>query len=301
MHADELDTVADSLERDIIVAGPGAVTERITADDQLRVLSPEATDDFECAVGQAAVLVVPVDTADTAALARRAADRVDGFVVAVLSDHDNAPIDPSLLESVRDAVDVTVFASRNRPPGVDSSDGAASATVAAHGAADFVRMLRRPGHINLDLADARTVLTDGSLAALARGRASFRTESTDTAVHRAFDAIPDAIEMDRTANALVSVIGGPAMSINDAVAAVRAVRGEIGDTDEIIWGVATDDGMAEQVAVDVVIDDVAYRPSLSAGDPCRRCGEGLSVYTFGDRTTIACPACGFADLSYYRL
>lgn len=303
MHTDELDTVADSLERDIVVAGPQAVTERITADDTLRIVPMGDTGDFEAAFNGVGLLVVAIDTSGTAAAVRRAAECTDGFVVGVCTVHDDERIDPSLLDAVRDIVDVTLLVTRDRPIGetmIDCDDGTdtpPSSALAVVGAIDFARMIRHSGQINLDLADARTVLTDSSHAVLVRGRASSQTERTETAVRRAFEGIPPTIDIDRASNALVSVVGGPEMSITDATAAVRELRKDIGDTNDIIWGVATDDSMGEQVTVDIVIDDVGYRPSLSAGDPCRRCGKTLSAYTFGDRTTIACQACGFAGLS----
>ena len=46
-----------------------------------------------------------------------------------------------------------------------------------------------------------------------------------------------------------------------------------------------------------IVDDITYRPPLSAGDPCRRYGTALARYTLGERTTLACETCGFADLS----
>jgi hypothetical protein len=302
MYTNKLDTVSDSLEHDIVVAGPQAVTERITVDDELRIVPMGDTGDFEAALSDVGLLVMAMGTSDTTAAVRRAAECTDGLVVAVCTVDTGECLDPSLLEPIRNMVDVTLLVTRDRPTAEitgDYDDGtdAQSSALAVAGAVDFARMIRHSGHINLDLADARTVLTDNSRAVLVRGHASSRTECTETAVHRALKGIPSTIDIDRASNALVSVVGGPAMSITDATAAVRNLRENIGDTNDIIWGVTTDDTLTNQVTVDIVIDDVEYCPSLSAGDPCRRCGETLSAYTLGDRTTVDCQACGFTGLS----
>lgn len=308
---DDLEAVAGSLDRDIVVAGPREDLETgersTTVDGQPRVVSIEDTDRFGDAVHDAGVLVVALDgSSSTADSIVRVASDAEGFVVAVFDGHRHDHVEPSLLEAVREAADATVLACRTQPT-VESQSGRTEAVdagvrqsrsrVAVGGAFDFVRTIRRPGHVNLDLADARTVLTDGSLGVLGGGTASFETEGPRRAVRRAFEQVPSSVDAAEGSAALVSVAGGPEMSIGDAVTAVRAVRTEAGTLDTLIWGVAVEDALADRVTVDVVVDDIAYRPLLSAGDPCRRCGAALAEYTFGERRTLACETCGFADLS----
>lgn len=309
--ADNLESVANSLDEDIVVAGPkgdlGTVAERAEAEDQPRVVGTEDVSEFGDAVGDSGVIVVTWDGSSSGADATvQLADNVDGCVVAVFNGHEYERVEPSLLETVRKTVDVTLLACKKRPTEDSPSEREAKVKararrsgsgVAAGGAFDFVRMLRRPGHVNLDLADARTVLTEGSIAVLSSGTATFETEGFDRSIQRAFEAVPTSIEATRGTGVLVSLVSGPEMSIEHAISVVRAVREEMGNIEELIWGVATDDALADQVTVDIVVDDIPYRPPLSAGDPCRRCGAALAVYTFGERTALACEVCGFADLS----
>jgi phage terminase large subunit-like protein len=42
---------------------------------------------------------------------------------------------------------------------------------------------------------------------------------------------------------------------------------------------------------------VPVRPPAEAGDPCPRCGAALVGYRMGDRETVACDGCGFADVT----
>lgn len=309
MCADDLETVADSLGGDIVVAGPsdgpGAVETLARGDGQLRLVGVGDTEALGDAVRDAGAVVVAMDRASSPPEpVRQAADGEDGFVVAVLDGQDDESLEPARLERVRQGADVMLLACRAHRPGVPArgqSDargtglGRAGSGGAVGGALEFARMLDTPGQINLDLADARTVLTDGAFAVLAGGTASFETESPGRAVQRAFETIPAPVDVTGGSGALVSVAGGPEMSIDDAVAAVRTVRRELGPTENLIWGVAVEEALGDQLTVDIVVDDV--RPPLSAGDPCRRCGAALAAYTFGDRTTLTCEACGFADLS----
>ncbi len=311
MCANDLETVVDSLGGDIVVAGPGEAPGTVEAlaegDDQPRVVDIEDTDEFGDAVHDAGVVVVAMDGSSSATESvLQASDGAEGFVVAVFNGHEEEDIGASLLETVHEEADVTMLACRTQPAVVSPSERReagetgirrSGSGVAVGGALDLVRMIRRPGQINLDLADAQTVLTDGALSVHCGGTASFETGGPERAVRRAFEEIPPSVDVAWGSGALVSVVGGPEMSIDDAIAAVRTVRGEVGAIENLIWGVAVKDALADQVTVDVVVDGIAYRPSLSAGDPCRRCGAALAAYTFGDRTTLACEGCGFADLS----
>jgi len=310
MCADDLESVVDSLGGDIVVAGPDEGPETVeglaTAGRQPRVVGIGDTEEFDHDIGDAGVVVVAVD--GSSAPPESAVRALDGaeFVVAVLSGRGDGGVKQSLFDTVRGWADVTLLACREQPsvptPATRGDAGGTDVSrpepgVAAGGAFDFVRMIREPGQINLDLADAKTVLTDGALAVFSGGTASFETGGPRKAVQRAFDVIPASVDVAVGSDALVSVTGGPEMSIADAVAAVRAVREELGAIETVIWGVAVTEDLMGRLTVEVVVDDIGYRPPLSAGDPCRRCGATLAAYTFGDRTTLACEACGFANLS----
>lgn len=303
---DTLEAVAARLDGDIVVAGPDedheSAADETRATDQPRVVGIGDEERLREAVRDVGVVVVAMDDSLSAtdSLVRTVGD-TEGFVVAVFSGYEDGAPKEFLLETLDEAVDVTLLACRQMP-GVGSqpaprSTGGARSAVAIGGALDFARMIREPGRINIDLADARTVLTDGAPAVLGRGAASLATEGSKRAVRRAFEEIPSRIGASRGSAALVSVTGGPEMSIGDATAAARAVRDEVGSMDDLIWGVATDDALVNQVTVDIVVDGVTYRPPLSAGDPCRRCGAALVVYTLGEQQTLACEECGFAELS----
>jgi hypothetical protein len=309
MCADDLEAVVDSLGGDIVVAGPsegpGAVGRLAEQGGQPRVVGFGDAGKLGDAVRDAGVTLIAADGSSRPPDSLlRASDDTTGFVIAVLNAHEDGGVEPSLLETVRGSVDVTLLACREqatarfeRGSGPGGEGRRTGPGVAVGGALDFARTVHRPGQVNLDLADAQTVLTDGGLAALCGGTASFETDGPQRAAQRAFGAIPSPVDVTRGSGALVSVAGGPEMSIDDAIAAVRTVRRELGAIGDLIWGVTVEASLAGQLTVDIVVDGVSYRQPLSAGDPCRRCDAALVAYSLGNRTTLACEACGFADLS----
>jgi hypothetical protein len=310
MCADDLEAVVDSLGGDIVIAGPSegsrAVARGAEQGGQPRVVGFGAAGEPGVAVRDAAVALIAADGSSRPPDSLLRASDDAGFVIAVLNAHEDGGVEPSLLETARRSVDVTLLACREQPTAVSRFEEGANAGAGGHrtgpdvavgGALDFARMVHRPGQINLDLADAQTVFTDGGLAVLCGGTASFGADGPQRATRRAFATVPSSVDVTEGAGALVSVAGGPEMSIDDAIAAVRTVRGELGVIGDLVWGVTIEEALVGQLTVDIVVDGVSYRPPLSAGDPCRRCGATLTAYNLGDRATLACEACGFADLS----
>jgi hypothetical protein len=312
MCAEEpIDAVADALGDSMAVAVPGealgTVEDLAGTEGNPEVVGIGDVTESSDAVSDVGIVVLALDgTSCVTDRVRRVADVAAGFTVAVFDGHEETHVEPAVLDAVRRAVDVTVLACRPHSPTDSSSErwpttdarARESRYALATGCAlDFVSLIHTAGHINLDLADVKTVLTDGSVAAFGGGTTSLGGSGPREAIRRAFGNTPPSIDLGRGSSALVSVVGGPAMTIDDTVAALRAVRDEIGDTSDLVWDVAIDDSLTDRVTVDVIVDDIVYRPPLSAGDPCRQCGSALSVYTMGEQETVACEDCGFADLS----
>jgi cell division protein FtsZ len=301
---DSLETVAESLNSDLVVAGPKEPLEAVqpppTSGDEPQVVSTEDVAEFDDAVQDAGAVVVALEGSQhTTDAVLSAVEDSEAFTVAVFDGRDPKSLDLSLLDTVSERVDATLLAYKmpkrdSAPETADTRDCNAPAEIAVGGAFDFARMVQDPGEINMDLADARMVLSGESLGVLSRGVATRDTEGADTAIERAFAGIPSSMDTARGSAALVSVVGGPEMSIRDAVVAVRTADEKIRGSDNLIWGVTIDDALANRISVHVVVDTVPY--PLSAGDPCRRCGSPLSVYTLGGKTTVSCENCGFADL-----
>lgn len=294
---EELRTVADALDGAIVVAGTGdladPVAERATASSRATVLDADSD-------AQAIVLAVDDAAPEPVSTLARTAGGSDSFVVTVVAvPADEGTVDPDLLESVRETGDATLLVpadvtARDRP--ISGEQAAGDPTV--DGTFDFVTLIHEAGFVNLDLADARTILESGPLAALGRGDASLADRNApETAVASAFDGMPASVDPDRAPGVLVDVVGDPTMSVADATAAVTAVRERVGAGAHVIWGGAVDETLTDELRVRIVVADVAYAPTPTAGDPCPRCGVTLSAYAFGDAVTLSCDGCGFAGVS----
>lgn len=222
-----------------------------------------------------------------------------GLTLAVVAAPATAEeLDPDTAREVarlRTAVDATVVI----PPACHRR-GIRSVVTTLH------ELIARPGVINLDPADVRTVLDGSEAAAIATGSAEPTGDvavDAVTAVERALDA-PYA-DVDGLGAVLVNVVGGTDLTLASAVDAVDGIQRSIPDDAVLIWGVAVEDTVSavhaqviassEQTpAFDEVLSD-ARQPA--AGDNCPRCGGHVAVYSLGDYETAACDDCGYSGTS----
>ncbi|MFC5277589.1 hypothetical protein ACFPM1_02225 [Halorubrum rubrum] len=250
-----------------------------------RDADPDDCDAAADTVGVAAVLVAvdPPLESDRVLDALDALADLDAFVVAVAP----AGVDAESLAAVRRRVDATLLAGDGGP---------------AEAIRTFLEAVQRPGFVNLDLADARTALSTG-VAAVGTGTVTRRGDVDDApavAVGAAFGRLPEGVDPAGASAALVDVVVDPETSIAAATDAIAAVRERVGADANVIWGGAVDESAADEIAVRVVVADVAYAPPPAAGDPCPRCGSPLSAYAFGSRETLSCDGCGYSGIAIDR-
>ncbi len=106
----------------------------------------------------------------------------------------------------------------------------------------ITEMITKPGLVNLDFADVRTILSNGGAAMIGLGESE-----TGDPESRALEAIEDAlnsplldIDVSEATRALVNVTGGVDMTLREAELIVEAVANKIHPNAHIIWGAIID-------------------------------------------------------------
>jgi cell division protein FtsZ len=110
----------------------------------------------------------------------------------------------------------------------------------------LTEMITRPGLVNLDFADVRTVLSNGGAAMIGLGESASET----TKESRALEAIEEAlnsplldVDVSESNKALVNVIGGSDMTLREAEVICEAVASKIHQNSHIIWGAMINEDM----------------------------------------------------------
>ena len=121
----------------------------------------------------------------------------------------------------------------------------------------ITEMVTKPGLINLDFADLRTILSRGGAAMIGLGESS-RGESSES---RALESVENAltsplldVDISNATRALVNVTGGSDMTLREAEMIVETVSTKIHGASHIIWGAMVDEGLPKnQIQAMVVI------------------------------------------------
>ena len=145
------------------------------------------------------------------------------------------------------------------------------------GVSGVTDLMLKPGIINLDFADIRSVMTEMGKAMMGTGEAS----GENRAITAAETAINNPLLEDtslRGAKALiVNVTGGPELGFYEVDEAVQRIRREVDEDANLIFGSAIDDSLDGTIRVSVVatgIETVAGQAPLPR--PLSRSDEGLS-------------------------
>ncbi len=125
----------------------------------------------------------------------------------------------------------------------------------------ITEVVTKPGLVNLDFNDIKTVMKSGGVAMIGLGE----SDDDDAAVVAVNEAINSPlIEMDISGAtaALVNVTGGPSMTVTEAEQVAEVIQGKISPQARIIWGAAIDETLADTIRVMVVITGVKSKHIL---------------------------------------
>jgi len=125
-------------------------------------------------------------------------------------------------------------------------------------------IITKPGLVNLDFADLRTIMKGGGVAMIGLGESDEDTRALD-AVNEALNSPLLEVDVSGASGALINVTGGPDMTISEAERVVEEVHNRINPNARIIWGAAVDPALERTLRVMVVLTGVKSRQILGPG------------------------------------
>ncbi len=120
----------------------------------------------------------------------------------------------------------------------------------------ITEILTKPGLVNVDYADLRTVLGSGGVAMVGIGESDSTHERVKEAVEEAINSPLIDADISGATGALVRIVGDEHMSVQEAQMAVDLVQKKINPMAKIIWGASVDPEMDNMVQVLVVLSGV---------------------------------------------
>ncbi|HEX9908788.1 MAG TPA: cell division protein FtsZ [Thermoplasmata archaeon] len=121
--------------------------------------------------------------------------------------------------------------------------------------AGLTDMLTRAGLVNVDYADLRTILNEGGVSLIGVGDAAGQPkERIEEAVDQAMDSpLLGKIDLRDARGALIRVVGGPDMTIEEAAEAAEIITGKIKPEARLIWGCSVEPEMVGKVKILLIV------------------------------------------------
>ncbi|MHC1631376.1 MAG: cell division protein FtsZ [Methanotrichaceae archaeon] len=129
----------------------------------------------------------------------------------------------------------------------------------------ITELITRPGLINLDFSDVRTIMSNGGVAMIGLGEADGEERSKDSVIKALRSPLLD-VDISGANSALVNVVGGLDMTISDAETVVEEVYERINPDARIIWGAQIDPGLGNTIRTMLVVTGVSSPQILGKED-----------------------------------
>src|SRR5882762_2087631 len=143
----------------------------------------------------------------------------------------------------------------------------------------LTEIITKPGLVNLDFNDVKTIMKGGGVAMIGLG------ESQAVGDNRAVEAIEEAInspllevDVSTAHGVLINVTGGNDMTISEAERVAEVVQSKVSPTARIIWGATVDPSLEHTLRVMLVATGVKSKQIVGRRDPSEeRARIGLDV------------------------
>lgn len=132
----------------------------------------------------------------------------------------------------------------------------------------LTEIITKPGLVNLDFNDVKTIMKGGGVAMIGLG------ESQAVGDNRAVEAIEEAInspllevDVSTAHGVLINVTGGNDMTISEAERVAEVVQSKVSPTARIIWGATVDPSLEHTLRVMLVATGVKSKQIVGRRDP----------------------------------
>jgi cell division protein FtsZ len=135
--------------------------------------------------------------------------------------------------------------------------------VLRQGIAGISDLITRPGVINLDFADVKTIMRDAGSALMAIGYG----EGADRCVNAAREAIESPLlemNIQGAKGVLYNISGGSSLTLFETSEAAEVIRSAADDDAEIIYGTSIDDSIGDGVMITLIATGFDDRPPADA-------------------------------------
>lgn len=119
----------------------------------------------------------------------------------------------------------------------------------------ITELITKPGLVNLDFADVKTIMEKGGVAMIGLGEASGEDKALES-IRKALKSPLLDVDITGAKAALVNVTGGPDMTVEEAESVVEEIYTKLDSDARIIWGAMIDPELENTIRTLVIITGV---------------------------------------------
>ncbi|MCK5547535.1 MAG: cell division protein FtsZ, partial [Thermoplasmata archaeon] len=127
-----------------------------------------------------------------------------------------------------------------------------------HAIKGITEVITRPGMVNLDFNDFKTVMKGGGVAMIGLGESDSEDRATE-AIMKAINSPLIDVDITGASGALVNVVGSNDLTISEAEKVAEIIHEKINPNARIIWGAAIDQSLEHTLRVMLVVTGVKSR------------------------------------------
>jgi cell division protein FtsZ len=128
----------------------------------------------------------------------------------------------------------------------------------------ITEIITKPGLVNLDFNDLKTIMKGGGVAMIGLGEAESEDRAAE-AVNEALSSPLLEVDIKDATGALINVTGGEDMTVSEAEAVAEEVHSRISPNARIIWGATIDPSIESRIRVMLVVVGVKSKQILGPG------------------------------------
>jgi cell division protein FtsZ len=129
----------------------------------------------------------------------------------------------------------------------------------------ITELITKPGLVNLDFADVRTVMERGGVAMIGLGESDSEAKAEDSVKSALRSPLLD-VDISGANAALVNVTGGSDMAIEEAEGVVEEIYDRIDPDARIIWGTSIDESLDGEMRTMIVVTGVQSPQIYGSGE-----------------------------------
>lgn len=129
----------------------------------------------------------------------------------------------------------------------------------------ITELVTKVGLVNRDFSDVKAIMKNGGVSLIGMGESDSQQRAVE-AVEKAIENPLLDVDISHATGALVNIIGGPDLSLDESRAIIEYIGGKIGEDARLIWGAQISEDMEKSIRVMLIVTGVKSSQILGHED-----------------------------------